>query len=237
MPRDLILTDNGFEPFSLEEPSKKQFENINKAPEWAMPYLNTQEAWDNYSDDLVYEIDKRMREWLASMKNKWTRKGTDRRYTFSTLLDILGIDITENKLKNHNKVARIFAYYSTKIQKQTTINGIKRKNVYTVSAARLKRQPYSLKLRIEQMTEEGDWRSLRLPKDNLEVGHARNPRTEENIRRRSEAAKEKYHEYKRNWKSARQDGQANPSGHRSVHDESVSDENDGRDSQGEGNGN
>lgn len=237
MPKNLKLTDDGFEPFSLMEPEEKQFEDINKAPDWAIPHLNTQEAWDNYSDDLVYEIDKRMREWLDSMKNKWTRRGSDRRYTFSTLLDILGVDITKNKLKNHNKVARIFAYYSTKIQKQTTINGVKHKNVYTVSAARLKRQPYSLRLRIEQMTEPCSWQSLRLPKDNLEVGHARNPRTEENIRRRSEVAKERYREYKRNWKSAREAEQTGVSGHRSVHDEDMPDKNNGRDSKSERNSN
>lgn len=206
----LSHTDDGlFEPFSLNDEKPKEFEIKQNAPDWAIPYLSSQEAWDNYSDDLVYETDKRIREWLESMKNKWSKKGSDRRFTFSSLIEILGIDVRVKAEKNYQKISRVFAYYSTKIQKQTTINGIKHKNVYTVSAARLKRPPYSLKLRMEQFDKPVTWRSLRLPKDNLEPGHARNKRTEENMKRRSEEARRRANEYKERWKSAsetRQEG-------------------------------
>lgn len=199
------LTDDGsFEPFNLNDSISKDFTEKQKAPDWAVPYLSTQAAWANYTDPLVYEVDKRMREWLRSMKNKWTRKGNDRRYTLSTLIDILGIEVQVRKDQNYQKISRIFAYYSTKIQKQTTINGIKYKNVYTVSAARLKRPPYSLKLRIEEFDGPKDWRSLRLPKDNLGPGEARNPRTTANMERRSEEARRRANEYKERWKAARE---------------------------------
>lgn len=194
--------DGMFEPYNLSDTKEPEFESKKKAPDWAIPYLSSQESWDNYSDDLVYETDKRMRVWLESMRSKWTRKGSDRRFTFSALLDILGIEVRVRAEKNYQKIARVFAYYSTKIQKQTTIKGVKHKNVYTVSAARLKRPPYSLRLRMEQFDEPVTWRSLRLPKDNLEPGQARNKRTAENMKRRSEEARRRANEYKERWKSA-----------------------------------
>lgn len=192
-------TSTSFEPFDLSDPKPpKEFETRKTSiPDWSLPYIATEEAWRNYSDDLVYETDKRIREWIIKMKPNWTKQGTDRRYTFSTLLDILGINVKVRQGNNYAKIARIFAYYSTKVQKQTTINGVKRKNVYTISPARIKLVPYSLRLRIEEATHPLDGRSLMLPKDDLTVGHARHKRTEENMRRRSEEAKRRYNEYKR----------------------------------------
>lgn len=194
---------DAFEPFSLEDlKSKPEFKINESMPEWAVPYLSGQKEWDNYSDDLVYEVDKKIREWIEKMRTSWSRRGLDRRYQFSTLLEILGVEVNVRKQGNYAKIARIFAYYSTRIQKETNINGVRKKNVYTISPARLKKPPYSLRLRMEQFTKPMTAASLRLPVDDLEKGHARNPRTDENMQRRVEEGKRRYNEYKRKRREA-----------------------------------
>lgn len=194
---DLKRTDDGFEPFDLCDPKTVVVIIKDDIPGWAVPYLSDEKAWDNYSDDIVYEVDKAIRSWGEQMRSHWSRKGMDRRYQFSTLLGLLGVDVNVNNNKNYNKIARIFAYYSTKVQKETFIDGVRKKNVYTISPSRLRRPPYSLRLRLEQFDGPRDGRSMQLPKDDLEKGHARNPRTEANMQRRSEEARRRYNEYKR----------------------------------------
>lgn len=191
---------DAFEPFSLDDPKPKQFSTKNNLPKWAVPYLSSEKAWDNYSDPLVYEVDKRLREWIKEMRPVWKTKrgqGLDRRFQFSTLMEIIGIEVDSEIRKNYQKIARIFAYYSSKVSKQTRIDGVKKKGVYTISPSRVDRQPYSLKLRMEEYGSEMDGKQFRLPEDDLEPGHARNPRTDANMQRRAEEGRRRMNEYKR----------------------------------------
>lgn len=184
-----------FKGWCLEdEAPPKEFDDM--LPEWAQPLLTTPQAWENYSDDLIYEADKRLRQWADNMKSTWKgRRGRDRRYQFTDLCKILGIDSEVKTRKNYNAMSRLFAYYSSKVIKETTINNVRKKKVYCLSLTRLKKPPYSLKLRLEQMQDEGTWHQFQLPKDDLDVGHARNPRTEENIKRRAAKSREAFNEY------------------------------------------
>lgn len=197
---DCSHTDNAFEPFSLEDSKQKQFTTKENLPKWAVPYLSSEKAWDNYSDPLVYEVDKRLRQWIREMRPVWKTKrgqGLDRRFQFATLMEIIGVEITDEVRKNYQKIARIFAYYSSKVSKQTRIDGVKRKSVYTISPSRLDRQPYSLRLRMEECAEPMNGRQLRLPEDDLEPGHARNKRTDANMQARAEEGRRRMNEYKR----------------------------------------
>lgn len=201
-----ISPGEAFEPFSLKDEKPKQFSTRENLPKWAIPYLSSEQAWDNYSDPLVYEVDKRLREWIKEMRPVWRTKrgqGLDRRFQFATLMEIIGIEIDQEVRKNYQKIARIFAYYSSKVSKQTRINGVKKKGVYTISPSRVDRQPYSLKLRMEEFGDQMDGRQFRLPEDDLEPGHARNPRTDENMQRRAEEGRRRMNEYKR---QKREDG-------------------------------
>lgn len=167
------------------------------APRWAIPYIATPEAMKNYSDDLIYETDKRLREFIESMKGKWSKRGMDRRISFGDLTKLLGLDEAVKKRKNYNSVARVFAYYSCRTYKETNINGVRKKKVYMLSPWRLRRLPYSLRLRIEMLQDGCHPKQMELPKDDLEMGHARNPRTEANIERRKEDARNAFNEYQR----------------------------------------
>lgn len=199
----LSLTDDGeflSLDLSLAEDSKS-LELDDMLPSWAMPLLTTPERWANYSDDAIYETDKRIREWIESMRSKWTRRGLDRRYTFAMLCEILGLSKIVETRKNHKSISKVFAYYSTRINKDTKINGERHKTVYTISPRRLSRAPYSLRLRLEQMEGEGTWNSFKLPKDDLEPGHARNPRTEANMQKRREERRKKANAALREWRA------------------------------------
>lgn len=200
------MNPTNFEPFSLMEEKPKQFTTKENLPKWAVPYLSSEKAWDNYSDPLVYEVDKRLRAWIKEMRPVWRTKrgrGLDRRFQFATLMEIIGIEIDSEVTRNRAKIARIFAYYSSKIQKQTKINGKKAKGVYTISPTRVDRQPYSLRLRMEEFVDKENisGRQMQLPHDDLKPGHARNPRTDANMQARSEEQRRRFNEYQQRKRS------------------------------------
>lgn len=199
--KQLNITSDTFIGWSLEEPIEKA-PMKDMLPDWALPLLTTPDHWDNYYNDAVYEADKRIRKWIKTMRSTWTKRGLDRRYTFNQLSEILGLKEVVEVRKNYNHIAKVYAYYSTKISNCTTINGHKYKRVYTISPSRLRRSPYSLKLRLETMEEEGDWRNFKLPKDDLEPGHARNPRTDANMQARTKLGRERANAVIRQWRKA-----------------------------------
>lgn len=190
------INSQTFESWSLND--KVVHDDSHLLPEWSLPYLTTPKAWENYSDDLVYECDKRMRAWLRKMKGVWKNR-FDRRYQSTELIKIFGLESMVHSPNDYRKVRRVFKYYSTRYQKETTVNGKRKRKVYTVSPTRLKLNPYSLRLRLEELNgEEAPWQHFKLPKDDLELGHARNPRTEKNMRLREEEGRRQHNEYKRN---------------------------------------
>ena len=162
-------------------------------------FLNDPELWENYESQDLYEADKRLRTWIAEMdKNKtWHNSRLKRRYTTGMLMKLVyGIEIT-CRPKKLNMYANLFSYYSSRIQKNGVIDKKYRKHrIYTISPARLKRPPYSLKLRVEWMAENGvamSGHTLFNPKrEVIGPGQARNPRTQANMDRRSELAKQRY---------------------------------------------
>jgi hypothetical protein len=182
--------------FNLDGKPKKE----DLEPAVQVPYLANPKAWRQYTDDTLYEIDVLVRKWIAKCMEdgKWARSYRMRRYTFSMAFEqIYGRKYDQSKDAGIiNRMSRVLAYYSSKIQKGGFINGKqKSKTIYTISPRRLKRPPYSLRLRLEWLGEQGDIPTpfnMRLPKDNLGPGHARNPRTEANMERRREDARARY---------------------------------------------
>ena len=179
-------------PNELKAPEPKNYIN----------YLGSADQWKNYSDQFIYESDKAMRQWIASMKeNKsWKTNYKKRRYTAKMLFEHVFQKEYNYKtdMKMMTRFSKICTYYSSKVNKNGSINGKNySKSIYTISPRRLSKPPFSLRLRVEWLTEQGelpDPNNMRLVKDTLKPGHARNPKTEENMRRRSEQAKQRYKE-------------------------------------------
>lgn len=164
----------------------------------------TKERWENYSDPYTYEFDCNIRAWIeANMEtDKWKIKNPYwRRYTFGMVWEEIYGRPYDSKTdsKRAYRFSKILAHYSSKIAKSGSVRGKQRsKSIYTFSPKRFKKvRPYSLKLQLELLEKEGKvptWRNLKLPKDNLTAGHARNPRTEANMRRRREEGRRIYNE-------------------------------------------
>lgn len=167
-------------------------------------WLSDPEVWKNYEDDRLYQADKRFREWVAEMLEnpRWRSPNTKaRKYTFSKLFYLVtGEEYEQSRHKMWvYPFTKVFRNYSTRIQKAGTVDGkFRSKTIYVISSAALKRAPISIRLRIPWLMEHGialDERTMKNPdRKLLRPGHATNPRTDENMRRRSEEAKRRYNE-------------------------------------------
>lgn len=186
--------------FSLED-LPPVVEIANK-PNMATGYLALPGRWENYSDEILYDIEVRLRKFLKEKEDDphWTwARTTYRKFTVGMMFEILygrKWDPTKDG-KWAFRMARVMSHYSSRIQKEGTIRGKKyTKTIYTLSLSRFhKVSPYSLKLRIEWLADRGELpttSNMRLPNESLKPGHARNPKTEANMARRREKAKERY---------------------------------------------
>lgn len=165
------------------------------------PWITTSKAWRQYTNDYVYNADKLMRDWIRIMNrnSKWARNYKLRRYTFSQLFEILMGEPYDQK--KHSKwvipLSRVMAYYSTKIQEgywDRSKGRMRSKTYYTISGARIKKPAYSLRLRLEEFSEQGiipNVYNMELPKDDLKKGGARRTETRRSTERRREAWKQR----------------------------------------------
>lgn len=175
---------------------------LPEEPSMATGYLAGPGRWDNWSDPLIYECDCLIRQLFEAKKKdrQWNKpKGVNRRFTFGMMFEILFGRKYDSSVDSRyaNRLSKVLAYYSSRVQQGGSINGRKySKPIYTLSPARYnKKPPYSLKLRLEWLEDQGKlptWRNMMPPSDDLKPGHARNSRTEENMERRRERARKQY---------------------------------------------
>lgn len=212
-------TDDGGWVFNLdggkpEIPDLPVHDPMNPAGPERPGYLEGPGKWENYSDNILYELECLLRKWIESKLDdpNWMAKGAKgiraRKYTCGMVYECLYGKPWDIKSRDCQvrlrRLPRLLSYYSSRIQKEGTINGRKlTKHIYHISPQRFRKvAPYSLKLRLEWLQEQGKfpvWQNMKLPKDDLKAGQARNPKTNENMRRRREQAREKYNErYNRN---------------------------------------
>lgn len=167
-----------------------------------LPYLAGSERWEQYHDDTLYMLDSKVRTWMetCAASKEWCRRAKLRKYTMSMVFEqIFGrkYDVSKDA-KYVNRFANILAYYSSRVQKSGSIKGkTYTKTIYTLSPTRLKKPPYSLRLRLEWYEQTGTmptYGNMKLPKDDLKPGHARNPKTEANMERRREEGRRRYNE-------------------------------------------
>ena len=171
----------------------------------AAVFLADPDIWKNYESDLLVEVETMLRDWMIEMSKlpAWkTTNAKKRKYTFSMVFELVtGERYDQKKHANQIKAwTTLLRYYSSRVQKSGNINGrFYSKTVYMLSPARLKRPPYSVRLRIPWLIEHGyaiDKRTMEnLNHDLCEPGHARNPRTDANMRQRSKEARKRYEQW------------------------------------------
>jgi len=176
--------------FSFEDPKPPVKPNPN--PHMSTGYLEGAGKWENFTDDKLYEAECLLRAFLEDKKNndyKWNKQSKWRKYTCRMMFEILyGREWSPQESAITSRLSKLMGYYSTRILKSgTTIRGKNtKKKVYILSAKRLEKPPYSLKLRLEWLTEKNElpcWQNMKLPKD-LKPGHARSPKTDANMQAR-----------------------------------------------------
>ncbi len=227
----MTLTSISKEGWSFEE-DKPVFESKRSTiPYEAMPWLNDPEMMAKYEDPYIYDMEVKLREWIAEMSkiSAWKNNIKARRYTFGMLWKLVyGEDYDQKKHAKHiRRGINLFSHYSSRVQKAGSFNGKTRfKTTYVISPKRADCRPYGLKLRVEWLLENG----YQLRADNmgeperLMPGHARSPRTEANMERRREVGREKYRErfntpeYRAKLAARRAEGQGDEPGSDADHD-------------------
>lgn len=195
-------TPDGSWVFNLEDPVKPE---LPVEPNLAVNYLDGPGKWDNYSDQILYECDSLIRQFFESKLDDphWRQPNPKyRKYTVGMMYQVLfgeKFDVKKHDTRYTWRLATLMAYYSTRIQNEGSVRGkVKKKKIYTLSLKRyMNKPPYSLKLRVEWYAQQGvmpTWHNMKLPKDDLKAGHARNKKTDENMERRRERARARYRE-------------------------------------------
>lgn len=165
-----------------------------------LPFASNRRAWDQYTNKFIYEFDSLVRQFIEQMSKtgRWKHTVKSRKYTMSMIYEhVYGRPYDVKKDHKHvNYAARILAYYSSRILKGTTINGKKySKTIYVLSPRRLQKPPYSLRLRLEWLEDQGKLPTIdnmRLPQDTLRPGHARDGKVNARMQKRAEDGKRRY---------------------------------------------
>lgn len=198
--------DNPFKggAFNLAEPEPIRTGD-DERPRELMPYMD-RKGWQQFSDDQVYQFDKRMREWLAGVSPEWRKRKHiyhERSYCFSEAFEaVMGREYTkEDGVYLQRKLSRVLAYYSQTVKpshKMRDGRGWRQKKSYVFMLNPLERPAYSLRLRFEEFSEQGimpNSENMATPIDDLDAGHSRNPNTEWIMWKRSEERRMALNEY------------------------------------------
>jgi len=178
----------------------------------AVPYLRTDEQWKNYYDQDTYELEQMLRSFIEYNIEEgcWRKTGKKynnlRRYTMPMMFELLyGRKYEKKDFGLGYRLSRLMRHYSGRIQKEGSVRGRKVHHyIYSLSPTRYKKaMPYSLRLRIEWLLEQGrtpNMHNMYEYADDLQPGHARNPRTDYNMALRREQGRAKNAEYQRKLK-------------------------------------
>ena len=113
--------------------------------------LTDSEMWANYVNEDLYEMDKKVREFLKKTKYTRLQKGGYRTTASLVFAWIYGRQPTAKDSSACRMLHELLRYYCTGYTGKTTFNGKKVPRVYVFSKyAFSKKRPYSLKLRLEE---------------------------------------------------------------------------------------
>lgn len=142
------------ESFDTNE-SQKGAEELRSEPELDIPIeLTDLDVWSNYMDQDLYEMDKKIRQFLK--KTRYRRQTKDGYKTTSSIIFfwIYGRKPGPKDGATCRRIHTLLKYYCTSYTGKTTFNGKAVPRVYKFSRyAATNKRPYSLKLRVEELHE------------------------------------------------------------------------------------
>lgn len=122
--------------------------------------LTDADLWSNYINEDLYELDKKVREFLKKTTYKRIKKGYYRTTASLVFAWIYGRKPTPEDSPACRMINEILKYYCTSYTGPTTYMGKKVSRVYEFSKYSFSnKRPYSLKLRLEEMGDgKNTWR-------------------------------------------------------------------------------
>lgn len=116
--------------------------------------LTDLEVWANYMNDDMYELDRKVREFIKRTRYQRQAKGGYRTTCPSVFAWIYGHQPTPRDGAACRMLHTLLKYYCTSYTGQTTFHGKPVNRVYRFSKFTGNKRPYSLRLRLEEAKEE-----------------------------------------------------------------------------------
>lgn len=128
--------------------------------------LTDVDLWNNYCDDRIYELDKRIRAFLKGTRYTRETKGKFKTATPLVFLHLFGRRAEASDSQVCVDIHKILNYYCTSWAGPTAIKGQRYTKVYYFSKySVLRKRPYSLRLRLEERNDEHAYRPYAYNKD------------------------------------------------------------------------
>ncbi len=183
-------------------------------PKLEMPFIRSVDEWKNYTNEMLYDVDKWIREWMQKMHDEgvWVgKRGRYNRYSVSTVFTLMtGMEYEYKHTRVAQHIGKVLSCYSSRRIKATEVHGKTCRNVYALSYTIMaKTPPVSLKLRLEWLAERGELptaENMRLSKG-LKPGTAYYPITNARMKKRQREARDRYNEYQYRKKAERESRQ------------------------------
>lgn len=132
--------------------STPEMDRFRNEDQFSVPVQLTDiDQWVNYTDDDLYYMDKRMRQFLKNIRYRKQAKGGYKTTAPLVFQYIYGKYPEPGDGSLFKILHELLKYYCTNYSGKTTYKGKKVSRVYTFSKyAAINKRPYSLRLRIEE---------------------------------------------------------------------------------------
>ena len=200
--------ENGFDLMGSSKPSRFTDPNAAFDDQPWYPCISNKAEWKDLYDDELCQMEKWLRSWIELLpKGNHTRE--DRKITVAYALSMMHKEKRQAKNTNEaRKMKALIVYYSGRRQRSCWFRGtFNNGTVYTLSHARLKKLPFSLKFRLEELSQRGEildaesMRDWRIDKKQATMpgtgAYSRYQNVNAKLKQLSEKGRESYNEYYR----------------------------------------
>lgn len=154
---DLSAIDELFD-VDPEQPDGDMIERLRFDDALEIPFeLTDADIWANYTNENLYVMDKRLREFFKAQRYRMENKGGLRTAVPLVFAHIFGRKAEPSDSQACRLLHRLMEYYSTSWTGESTIGGKRFPRVYKFSRyATQHKRPYSIRLRLEEANERGE---------------------------------------------------------------------------------
>lgn len=144
----------------VPEPDQTKVEQLRMDKSLEIPKeLTDMDLWANYCNDELYEMDKAVRAYIKDTQWQREKKGGTRTTASLVFAYIFGRQPTPEDGHIFRTLHKVLMYYCSSYTGQTSLHGKKVNRVYKFNKyIKAQKRPMSLRLRLEEMGENGSSR-------------------------------------------------------------------------------